>query len=428
MNKTIKIKKFIDKSAGIYLEDKVYPSLFVDKMKRKMDMIDFYSEADLDLEYINRDILVSKINENVNEPLLYKICKESNYSNEINDYKKFLIWYRENSTRIDLRNIIAKSSHNKILYEKYRKKINNLLYDNRFVSLDIIHCAEISDLKYNEYSCAYNNSKTNIHIYTTNEDKMNIVYIIKIINFFREISKKNMDIDLTIFFCHQKRYLNKNMNLKLTPENINAGSTMIGQYIYIWRKEEFYKVLIHELVHYFSLDFNDFDNSYIEKIKNNIININGNDSINETYTELLAITIYNIFYSTINKINFSKIINYENLFTHFQIAKIINYFGGNNYDDLFKIEIKQSTSVASYVIIKGMFLNNYNKILSHYDNFFGIERSEKYEDYKKLYGLIVKKESLNKNLINHFLNIINNDKENSKKYVMKSLRMTMFDM
>jgi hypothetical protein len=428
MDKTLKIKKFLDKNAVKFLGKKEYLSIFVDKIRKKMEEIKFDLDFDLGLRCVNKDILINKINDNIQEPLLYKICKEIKYLDDVINYKKFLRWYRENSRDINLMNIIGKSSYNKILYNNHRKKLNNLLYDNRFISLDIIHCGEIYDLNYSEYSYIYNDSKTNIHIYTIKEDKFNILYVMKIIDFFREITKKSIDIDLTIFLCHQKRYLNNNKKIMLTPENINAGSTLVGKFIYVWRKEEFYKVLIHELVHYFMLDFSDYDNLYIDKIKNNIINVNGDDSINETYTELLAITIYNVFYSMVNRINFSEIINYEILFTHFQIAKIINYFGGNEYNDLFKIEIKQSTSVASYVIIKGMFLNNYDKILSHYDNFFGSNREKRYNNYKKLYVLIVNRGSLNINLVNHFLNIIKNDKENRNKYIMRSLRMTMFDM
>lgn len=432
MDKTIKIINFINRYSKMFITDKIYQSSFIRKIRKRMENINFNGD-DLNFIHTKKDIIIKKINNDKSEPILYKICKELEFpDNQINDYKTFLLWFRQNSRNINLKNIISRSSYNNEIYNNNnRDKLNKLLYENKFISLDIIHCGEIYDLVYNEYFYKYKNAETNIHIFTLdNKDKPNVVYIVKIINLLRKLSKKNLDIELTIFFCHQKRYLNKtkNKNLILTPENINAGSTLIGEFIYIWRREEFYKVLIHELIHYFMLDFSDFDNSYIEKIRNNIININGDDVINETYTELLAMTIYNIFYSLISKIDFNKIINYETIFTHFQIAKIINYFGGKEYNDLFKIEIKQSTSVASYVIFKGMFLNKYDNILIHYDDHFNSSRESKYNDYKKLYSVIVSKESLNKNLINHFLNIILNKNEKSNKFIMKSLRMTMFDI
>ena len=155
------------------------------------------------------------------------------------------------------------------------------------------------------------------------------------------------------------------------------------------------------------------------------------DVVNETYTEILAITLNSIMCSLINNIDLSVIINYEIIFTHFQIAKIINFFGGDTYEDLFKITINQKTSVASYVIIKGMFLNNYEKILKHFDNlnFGNFDKKRIFNDYKKLYCEIVNKESLNKELINHFLSIIKdkNDKndKSKEKFIMKTMRMTI---
>ena len=59
--------------------------------------------------------------------------------------------------------------------------------------------------------------------------------------------------------------------------------------------------------------------------------------------------------------------------------QIINFFGGKKYEDLFDIVINQKTSVASYVIIKGMFLNNYEKILNHFDKFIFSKKKDRFE-------------------------------------------------
>ena len=276
---------------------------------------------------------------------------------------------------------------------------------------------------YNEY--ADENKNTNIFLFNPeNKEPPNINLIFKIISFFRKLSKNNMKVDLTIFYCDQKRYFLQNK--LFTPENINAGCTIYGQFIYIWRKEEFYKVLIHELVHYFSLDFHDMDNFKLEKIRDTILNIDGEDAVNEAYTEILAITINSAIYSLLHDISFSEIINYEILFTHFQIAKIINLFGGNEYNDLFDIKINQTTSVISYIVVKGMFLNNYQKILNHFDNYFEKSPKEKFRDYNKIYLELVNKKSLDENLINYYLKIINETK-NKDKFIFKTMKMVVFE-
>jgi hypothetical protein len=431
MSKTIKIKNFLDNNAKKYFSRKKYSSLFQDKIRKVMNEVDFESESEL---LPIQGIIIKKINDDLSEPLLYKIFNKLNYPNDkIKDKQYFLSWYRENSINIDLEKLISSlPEYYQIIFNpiEERKKLHELFYNNHFIFLDIIHCGEIYDLVYNKYSNSVDSMETNVYLYHIKDDiGPNMSYIIKIIDFFRKISKKYISVDLTIFFCNQKRsfHFNKDHKKILTPENINGGSTISGVFVYVWRKEEFYKVLIHELIHYFKLDFHDIDNSYIEKIRNSVINIEGIDVANETYTELLAITIHSIWYSIIKKVNFNDIINYENLFTHFQIAKLIYFYGGKKYRDLFRIKIKQKTSVASYVIIKGMFLNNYHKILDHYDNFFNISKKSKFEDYKRLYKEIANKESLNESLINHYLTIIENtfDKD---KFVFNSFRMTMFDI
>jgi hypothetical protein len=75
-----------------------------------------------------------------------------------------------------------------------------------------------------------------------------------------------------------------------------------------------------------------------------------------------------------------------------------------------------------------MFLNTYEKILNHFDEakFHSLNKKDRFNDYKKLYSDIVKKDSLNKELINHFLDlIIRYDKD---KFIMKTMRMTMCEI
>jgi hypothetical protein len=428
--KTIKIKTFIDEYAKKYIHKKNYESKFANLVKHILNNQQIEPNINFNTK---KDILLQKINTNKNEPLLYKIFKDLDYpNNKSKNYKYFLTWYRENSTEINLKNVILSHKYYDILYNPTttRKKLHDLLYKNPFVFLDIIHCAETYNLIYNEYHDNKNLIITNIFSYhIENKEKPNILLVVQIINFFRTISKKNMNIDLTIFFSNQKRYLpDKNEKKLLTPENINAGVTLSGDYVYVWRKEEFYKVLIHELIHYFSIDFHDLNMHQIEKIRDNIININGEDAANEAYTEILAITIHSVLYSIIHKMDFSEIINYEIVFTHLQIAKIINFFGGKTYEDLYNIQINQKTSVVSYVIIKGMLLNNYDKILKHFDEHFYSDKKTKFKDYKNIYSDVVNNKLLNKDLINHFLNIIKNMKEGENDDIMKTMRMCMFEL
>ena len=173
----------------------------------------------------------------------------------------------------------------------------------------------------------YTNKNTHIVIYYIS-DAPNIDIIMKILTFFRTFTNSKEMLELIIYYGNQKKYLPKEP--LITPENINSGCKT-NNTIYIWRKEEFYKVLIHELVHFFVLDFCQIDDTNrLQKLVNKLLNIQGKDIINEAYTEILALTIYSKLIQTQNNQSFDSIINYENIMTHLQIAKIIKLFGRKN--------------------------------------------------------------------------------------------------
>jgi hypothetical protein len=436
-NKTKNIINFFDKN-GVknFIKREKYDSIFLDKIKKIF--ANNYKEDNYIL--LKNNEIIKKINDDTKEPILYKIFKELEYPNKnVLDYQYFLLWYRKNSTNLNLKNIISKSKkYSDVIYNPInsRVKLHRLFYDNSFVFLDILHSGEINDLNYEYFS----NENTNIHLYTIRNSKPDVKIIMQIITFFRKMTQNNLDLELVIFYSNQKRLFPKNHDF-FTPENINAGCTVWKKFIYIWRKEEFYKVLIHELIHYFSLDFHDKDEKYLENIRDSVFKIDGIDVVNEAYTEILAIIINSSFVSLIKNIDFSDIINYEILFTHFQIAKIINFFGGNIYEDIFNINIKQKTSVTSYIIVKGIFLNNLNIILEHFEKyFFGDknkrfgDKNKRFEDYKKIYAKLVtkKKQTLNKELINKFLEIIKNNNINininKENFIFRTMRMTLFEI
>lgn len=442
---TIKIKNFVNDQAQTFVikqKQKKYSSKFVVKINelfKSIKTVKLFSRAPVKLKKIN----------NSGFPLLYIILCEINFPDQkINDYQYFLSWYRKNCTFINLRKII---SSNTKYYDKlfspsdHRKHLHEMLYENTFIFLDVSYYAESSDLILEEYT----NNNTDIYLYVKENDKRSsllgkrssllgkrsnlseegpdIELTMKIIELFRKLSNNNAKVKLVILWCDQKRLLPENDKF-ISPENINAGCTISGQYIYIWRKEEFYKVLIHELIHYFVLDFWDMDNSEIDSRMRKMINIKGTDAVNEAYTEIMAVIINSVIYSQMNPISFDDIINYEIIFTHFQIAKIIDLFGGNTYHDLFKIEIIQSTSLVSYIIIKGILINNSQIILDHFDSYFDYDKAERFKNYNNIHKSLINKKSekmLNAELINHFLKLIKNL---SKNYVTRSLKMILFEI
>lgn len=309
----------------------------------------------------------------------------------------------------------------KVLPDKMRKpfeQLHNLLYKNDFASPDIVESVHLNDIKCEQWQ----NRDIYIYIYTNSEKKPNIKLIILIINLIRQFSD-NHKILLSIYYSDKTKKLPSVKKQKITAKNINSGCCLKNNFIYLWRKEEFYKVLLHELIHYYNLDFVDYDDE-LEKYVQKLFNIKGRNVINEAFTEILALTLYSIIISISQDIDFDMIIKYENLFTHLQIAKLIMYFGGESYDDLFNIIIDQTTSVVSYIIIKGILLNNYNDVLSYLEMIFFTNKSKRYKfnGYKKLFIKLMNKESLNRDIINIFIK----NKSNMDEFIASTLRMTVF--
>jgi hypothetical protein len=354
------------------------------------------------------------------------------YTNQIIDFlencefdQKLLNSNYDNSFLNNLISDYSKSEFNIIKKDPQKiinpnKNLDGLLYNNDFSSTDIIENAHSSKILLEEWE----NHNTHICIYTPSPKKPNIKLIYLFINIIRKVFNNDQHLLLVIFYSDKQKFLPLKKK-KITSQNMNSGSCLKKNFIYIWRKEEFYKVLLHELIHYFELDFAEYDGIVLKNKIDSLFKISGVNVINEAFTEILALTFFSTILSEGIEVSFDKIIQYENLFTHCQIAKIIIHFGGKTYDDLFNITINQSTSVTSYIIIKGILLNNYSLMLSFFKNYLfkNYKKSIKFDEYKKIFLNLMNKNSLNKNIINCFIKSLLKEKN---EFILNTLRMTVF--
>lgn len=124
----------------------------------------------------------------------------------------------------------------------------------------------------------------------------------------------------------------------ITCDDINSGSTTTyihnsnNGVICIWRKEEIYKVLLHELIHAFRID-----NQFPEPI--------------EAYTEYHALILnifFELFYRNIDIQNATKYIEIEKQFSLEQCKKVLQCKNDN-------------TNIIHYIIDKTQLLYNCSK-------------------------------------------------------------------
>lgn len=429
---TAKIKSFIDdKFTDEYLQYKYSDHSLI------LSLMQSYDDAEIDKIKLVKS---TKIKKHADGIRIREIIKDL-YNDEIlicdynlNNDDQFILWYRKNHPNINLENMLLNSDN--IKYEEIHKKIFDptddkkylyeILYQNSFISLDVIQHAESENLLY----CEYKSDNTEIYVYYVEHDEeINLDVVGKIINFIRKIFNKNMDVKLKIFYGKQKKYLYTEKDKFICTDNVNSGLSCVScndkSGITIWRKEEFTKVLIHELIHYFGIDFYTHDKLYID-IKNIFMKnylIDGDDKINESYTELLAILLHSLVYSKMTNSSFDEILSHEILFSGFQLAKILNHFECNKFEDLKEIKIHQTTSVCSYYIVKYLFLLNLGNFLNMWEKggFYAKKNANK---YKEIYDKIVKINNIDvvDNMLKKIKSYITNN------FVMKTMRMSMYQL
>jgi hypothetical protein len=351
---------------------------------------------------------IKKLHNKNDYPLYYELFKQK-YP-EIKMFKDFIRFYTKNQHECNLYEI------NNILINKYklinqeRSELVQYFYNN-FLSIDIIQEIESNDLK--NIVLQNNYYRVSLYYYNIDDDNINIELekIIKIINLIRAINKfyninKYDFFNVIIFLSNRKKYLFDKTKL-ISPMNINSGATISLQCVTVWRKEELEKVLIHELLHYIQLDYELFENNHLCNDINNMFNVfdltenkTNENRINESYNESVA-TIINMCWKSIKyNLTVQDIYETEMKFLLYQTSKIIKYFNGNNGEDLFNININQTTSFLSYIILKMILFYNINVLLDFMTKINFKMKEENIKEYNDILKLMINKKDYIKDIDN----------------------------
>jgi len=243
-------------------------------------------------------------------------------------------------------------------------ELTELFYDNNYVSHDILKELETNDINH----IVIDNTEYYLSLYyydTENIDKYlkNIIILIKFIkNINLHFNYSDTKFNVIIFLSNSKKYMPDKI---IKPINMNSGSSIPLVYANLWRKEEYEKVLIHELLHFIKADFFNHDALLLENEIKKIVSYHSSNSINESYNETLA-GIINMCYKSVKyNININTIYEFELNFLYIQTAKLIAIFDGESIEDLFnkKITIKQTTSALSYIIFKMILFHHISKTM-----------------------------------------------------------------
>ena len=247
---------------------------------------------------------------------------------------------------------------------------------------------------------------------------------------------KNLTIYL--FLTDYKKKLHADKNEILGPININSGLSNIcskNSNIIIFRKEEWFKVLIHETFHNFNLDFCYSINRYsIKDIFKKLFCIKSGFEISEIYCESMA-RLINDIYIGIFSLNYNNyydfyeqfkiMFTYEIKFSIIQANKILSYMN-LSYDKIIEKNkllldnYNEKTNIFCYYIGVALVFININEYIDFiYNNNYNILRFN-HDNIDKYIKFIINNYNTKKT-ISKFLN--NNYLEKNK-----NLRMSLYEL
>ena len=283
-----------------------------------------------------------------------------------------------------------------IIVNKITSIVNNHLRSSKYIDSELIN---------------FILTNTNCKIVTYKNIIKGKTYVFEFIIYNDELSIKNLDLivekmllvlqliiaisnndlrngqHVTFFLTPFQKKLNTNSNSNiLGAKNVNSGFTypyLKNGVTFIYRKEEFFKVFIHESIHYYGIDkalHKDFSNDAKYNINYNkfinSFNIRPQDiakiGINEALTEYWTFIIYIIAQSYKKSIALANFIyEFENsyklelLHIIFQVVKILNYNKLTYSEFLTKYsnQYKETSHIFSYYIVKTLLVYNHSDLL-----------------------------------------------------------------
>lgn len=267
-------------------------------------------------------------------------------------------------------------------------------YSNDYFPQEIRKVIETKNVNKILYYCVLNERKITLTFFTFKNETNFAIYdkyakqvfmLIAILTHYSS-SECSKSLNIFIYLTDFKRIIPDNNYTILGSYNVNGGFTTScdkNSEIVVYRKEEWFKVLIHEAFHNLGLDFSKMNtNQFHSKIKQ-IFPINSKFNIFESYCEFWARILnsafcsYNVIDNKNDKDAFKTFLDFfiqiERLFSLFQCNKILNFLG-ISYQNLYETDngshiarenlYKEKTNVFAYYIVTAFLLDNYVNVMN----------------------------------------------------------------
>lgn len=318
----------------------------------------------------------TKKTDNIFLDLYYELKDAENYINSLKkQQQKGEPFYNVVITEIQTYSQIAKPTSfpvdgfpEKIREHINEKTMNQLCYSITFMGRNVKIYFLVEEL----------NPEKNIKVYNSYVDHILMWLVIT-----NEYASKTCAEVLTIYlyFTSLKKEMPASDVSILGEYHVNTAFTMTcpkNAEIVIFRKEEWFKVFLHETFHNFGLDFSDMNNRMCNAKILNIFPVKSDVNLFEAYAEFWAKIMNIVFCSYLNLKNKSDVkefltnteffANFERIYSFFQMVKVLDFMNlsydqlykkGPQYDALRDTLYKEHTSVLSYYVITLILMDNY---------------------------------------------------------------------
>jgi hypothetical protein len=242
------------------------------------------------------------------------------------------------------------------------------------------------------------NIKLTIVLGRTNSNKVRFLFTV--VNLIQHVLNKitTSDKSLNLYLIESRKKKVKPIDGgDLSSDNVNTGVTFIyytADYrdMYIFRREEMIKVLLHEFVHFYDLDKKSI-HSDLEASLNDMFNLRGksinvNESFTDTYACIINMLLFCALKSRIDKKGYQWYVNecnkcFKREHKHIleQSANVLKYNGYKllNGKLIPSKEITETTSVTSYYVLKAIMFANIKIFLKYLDdNHYKLENEVNY--------------------------------------------------
>jgi len=259
-------------------------------------------------------------------------------------YNKIDIYDINDIAKIDvetvrINNTVSKALNNRFVADKIRDYASN--------------CNKCLKISINSYNITFN-------YYYHDALQISMVSIFTFIKQFmiaRQYLKIDKQFNVHIVCCSYKRFLPQK-DVNMSSENINGGFTnRHNNDIYVFRIEEYTKVVLHELIHHCKeVHSDDYSREEINKLKT-AFNISHETLLipNESIVELWAVIFSLMFLSFETRIPYHNLLKFETNFSLTQAKKILKKQANKKWEE--------TTNAYVYIVFKTIYLLNLKRFI-----------------------------------------------------------------